>query len=55
VIVDAFDNGSFIKIIPEENKILGYTTKNNGGVPENIKINFVVVFDNPLLIINCRQ
>lgn len=47
VIVDAFDNGSFIKIIPEENKILGYTTKNNGGVPENFKNYFVVVFDKP--------
>jgi predicted alpha-1,2-mannosidase len=47
VLVDAFDNGSFIKIIPEENKILGYTTKNNGGVPENFKNYFVVVFDKP--------
>jgi predicted alpha-1,2-mannosidase len=47
VIVDAFDNGSFVKIIPEENKILGYTTKNNGGVPENFKNYFVVVFDKP--------
>ena len=47
VLVDAFDNGSFIKIIPEENKIIGYTTKNNGGVPENFKNYFVVVFDKP--------
>lgn len=47
VMVDAFDNGSFIKIIPEENKIIGYTTKNNGGVPENFKNYFVVVFDKP--------
>jgi len=45
VIVDAFDNGSYVKIIPEENKIIGYTTKNNGGVPENFKNYFVIVFD----------
>ncbi|HYG38049.1 MAG TPA: GH92 family glycosyl hydrolase [Cytophagales bacterium] len=47
VIVDAFDKGSYIKIIPEENKIIGYTTRNSGGVPENFKNYFVVVFDKP--------
>ena len=47
VIVDAFERGSYIKIIPEENKIIGYTTRNSGGVPENFKNYFVVVFDKP--------
>lgn len=47
VIVDAFDRGSYIKIIPEENKIIGYTTRNSGGVPKNFKNYFVVVFDKP--------
>jgi predicted alpha-1,2-mannosidase len=47
VIVDAFDRGSYIKIIPEEHKIIGYTTRNSGGVPENFKNYFVVVFDKP--------
>ena len=45
VVVDAFDRGSYIKIIPEENKIIGYTTRNSGGVPDNFKNYFVVVFD----------
>src|SRR5690606_14708793 len=45
VIVDAFDRGSYVKIIPEENKILGYTTRNSGGVPENFKNYFVIIFD----------
>ncbi|MDR0714967.1 MAG: GH92 family glycosyl hydrolase [Bacteroidales bacterium] len=45
VVIDAFDKGSFVKIIPEENKIIGYTTKNTGGVPGNFKNYFVVVFD----------
>ena len=47
VIVDAFDNGSYVKIIPEEKKIIGYTTKNSGGVPENFKNYFVIEFDKP--------
>lgn len=47
VVVDAFDNGSYVKIIPEENKIIGYTTKNSGGVPDNFKNYFVIVFDKP--------
>ncbi|MDR1722591.1 MAG: GH92 family glycosyl hydrolase [Tannerella sp.] len=45
VVVDALDKGSYVKIIPEENKIIGYTTKNSGGVPENFKNYFVIVFD----------
>ena len=47
VIVDAFDKGSYIKLVPEENMIVGYTTKNSGGVPENFKNYFVVRFDKP--------
>ena len=45
VIIDAFDHGSYVKIIPQENKIIGYTTRNSGGVPENFKNYFVVKFD----------
>ena len=47
VVVDAFDKGSFVKVIPSENKIIGYTTKNSGGVPANFKNYFVLVFDKP--------
>src|SRR5690606_24504962 len=43
----AFDKGSYIKIIPEQNKIIGYTTKNSGGVPDNFKNYFVIIFDRP--------
>lgn len=45
VIIDAFDRGSYVKIIPNENKIIGYTTRNSGGVPSNFKNYFVIVFD----------
>lgn len=47
VVVDAMDNGSFVKIIPDEKKIIGYTTKNSGGVPGNFKNYFVLQFDKP--------
>ena len=47
VVVDAYDYHSHIQIIPEENKIIGYTTRNSGGVPANFKNYFVVVFDKP--------
>lgn len=45
VTIDAFDKGSYIKVIPEERKIIGYTTRNSGGVPENFKNYFVIIFD----------
>lgn len=47
LVIDALDKGSYIKIIPSENKIVGYTTKNSGGVPANFKNYFVLVFDRP--------
>ena len=47
VVIDAMDQGSYIKIIPGENKIIGYTTKNNGGVPENFKNYFIITFSKP--------
>lgn len=47
VVVDAFDKGSYIKIIPGQNKIIGYTTRNSGGVPDNFKNYFVIEFDKP--------
>ena len=53
VVIDAFDNASFIKVIHEENKVIGYSTQLmfNGSdqmrVPENFKNYFVIVFDKP--------
>ena len=48
VVVDAYDEGSFIKVLPEENAVVGYTTRNCGGVPENFRNWFVVKFDKPI-------
>jgi len=50
IVVDAFDKGSYIKILPAEKKIIGYTTKNSGGVPANFKNYFVITFDKPFTV-----
>ena len=47
IVVDAFDRGSHVQVIPEKRMIVGYTTRNSGGVPENFKNYFVLVFDKP--------
>lgn len=50
IVVDAFDKGSYIKIIPDQKKIIGYTTRNSGGVPQNFKNYFVIYFDKPFAL-----
>ena len=45
IVLDAFNMGSMVKIIPEERKIIGYCRNNNDGVPENFHNYFVAVFD----------
>lgn len=47
IVIDAFDKGSFVKIIPEERKIIGYSTKNSGGVAPGFRNHFVMVFSKP--------
>ncbi|WP_167611769.1 GH92 family glycosyl hydrolase [Maribellus sediminis] len=45
IVLDAFNGGSMVKIIPEERKIIGYCQNNHGGVPANFKNYFVAIFD----------
>ncbi len=47
IVLDAFDKGSYVKLIPEKRQIIGYSTKNSGGVPEGFKNYFVLEFDIP--------
>ncbi|MEO7176293.1 MAG: GH92 family glycosyl hydrolase, partial [Saprospiraceae bacterium] len=47
IAVDAFDKGSFIKIIPELRKIVGYSTRYSRGKMPNFKNYFVLIFDKP--------
>jgi predicted alpha-1,2-mannosidase len=49
VVVDAFDKGSYIKIIPGERKIVGYSTRHAHKVPDNFKNYFVIYFDKPFI------
>jgi predicted alpha-1,2-mannosidase len=50
IVLDAFPKGSYVKIIPAEHKIIGYTSYNNGGVPENFKNYFVLYFSKPFTV-----
>ncbi len=45
ILVDGFNQGSMVKIIPEERKIIGYCRNNHGGVPDNFHNYFVIKFD----------
>ncbi len=47
IIIDAYDEGSYIKVLPDQQAVVGYTTKNCGGVPENFRNWFVITFDKP--------
>ena len=51
VVVDALNKGSYIKILPEERKIIGYSTKYaRGPLPKNFKNYFVIYFNKPFTI-----
>jgi len=45
IILDGFNKGSMVKIIPEERKIIGYCRNYKAGVPENFHNYFVAEFD----------
>lgn len=45
VLLDAFDEGSYVKVIPKERTIIGFCRNNSGGVPDNFHNYFIAVFD----------
>jgi len=45
LVLDGFEKGSYVKILPEQRTILGYCRNNSGGVPENFHNYFIAVFD----------
>ena len=47
LVIDAYQHGSYVKVIPEKNMVIGYATNNHGGVPENFRNWFVIVSDTP--------
>jgi len=50
IVIDAFDKGSYVKIIPGENKVVGYSTKYADGPLINFKNYFVIYADKPITI-----
>ena len=52
VVIDAFARASYVKVIPEENKVIGYSTDRigyeNQRVPANFRNYFVIYFDKPI-------
>ncbi|MFO1513147.1 MAG: GH92 family glycosyl hydrolase [Verrucomicrobiota bacterium] len=47
VVLDAFNKGSAVEIIPSQNKVIGICRNNNGGVPDNFSNYFFIIFDRP--------
>ena len=47
VVIDALDKGSYVKLIPGERKIVGYSTRHAGKPLTNFRNWFVIQFDKP--------
>jgi predicted alpha-1,2-mannosidase len=50
IVIDALDQGSYVKVIPGERKIIGYSTKHAGGPLKNFKNYFVIYVDKPFTL-----
>ena len=50
IVVDAFDKGSYIKILPQQRKIIGYSTKYSRGKMPGFKNCFVIYLDKPFVL-----
>ncbi|HEV8282673.1 MAG TPA: GH92 family glycosyl hydrolase, partial [Chitinophagaceae bacterium] len=50
IVIDAFDKGSYVKVLPMEKKIIGYSTRYSRGNLPNFKNYFVIYFDRPFTL-----
>lgn len=50
IVIDALDRGSYIKVYPEQKKIVGYSTKFARGPLKNFKNFFVIYVDKPITV-----
>lgn len=50
IVIDAFDKGSYIKVIPGQNKIVGYSTRYSRGKLVDFKNYFVIYVDKPITL-----
>jgi len=50
LVIDAFDKGSHVEIQPDRKRIIGYTTRNSGGVAPGFKNYFIIEIDKPFTL-----
>ncbi|MBC3540037.1 GH92 family glycosyl hydrolase [Rufibacter sediminis] len=50
IVIDALDKGSYVKVLPKERKIVGYTTKYARGPLKEFKNHFVIYVDKPIVL-----
>ena len=50
IVIDGYTNGSYIKVLPKENKIIGYSTKATRSAIKGLKNYFVIYIDKPFTI-----
>jgi len=55
VVLDALDKGSHVQLLPAQRRIVGYTTRNSGGVPANFKSYFILEFDHDFTFTSIYQ
>jgi predicted alpha-1,2-mannosidase len=49
IIFDGLPGGSFLRLIPQQRRIIGYVQNHSGAVPKNFALYFVVEFDKEFL------
>ncbi len=47
ILLDAMNDESYLRIIPQQNRIVGFCKNNSGGAPKNFATYFVLEFDKP--------
>jgi predicted alpha-1,2-mannosidase len=52
ILLDAFPGGSYVKVIPSMQRIIGWSKNNSGGTPTDFATYFVVDFDKPFKSFN---
>lgn len=45
IVLDAYHKGAYVKIVPEEKRIIGFCKNSNGGTPDNFANYFIIDFD----------
>jgi len=48
IVIDALDKGSYVKVLPNEKKIMGYSTKHSRGPLKEFRNYFVIYVDKPI-------